>query len=179
MVTTRTSRLLVLLGAGAIALTACDKSVNGKAAPNAPASPSASTGNPFADRNQCALLDQILSGTGYPKAKSSIAQERKACVTQKSSGGLNATDVALLLQEDQRYDSDIKNTTQARSGSLGGRKFIEDPAELGSAGQCTISMSVQTDSRAIILVTGGKDTAASCKTAEDLATKLDPLLPKG
>ncbi|GAA1023166.1 MULTISPECIES: hypothetical protein [Amycolatopsis] len=73
---------LLTLGAAAILVTACDNSVNGKAAPSTPASQSASAGNPFAARNQCALLDQILGGAGYPPAKPSIAQERKACVTQ-------------------------------------------------------------------------------------------------
>lgn len=184
MKTSRVSTAFLLASAAALALTACDSPVNGAAQangtpPSTGSAPPASAENPFAARNQCALLDQILSGAGYPPAKPSIAQQRKACVTQKSSGGLNATNVGLLLQEQQRYDSDVKNTAQARSGSLGDRKFVEDPAELGAAGQCTISMSVQTSSRAIITVTGGNDTATSCKTAEDLATKLDPLLPKG
>ncbi|WP_406640683.1 hypothetical protein [Amycolatopsis sp. WGS_07] len=141
--------------------------------------PPASSGNPFSNRNQCALLDQILSGQGFPKATPSIAQGRKACAADKASGGINATAVALGLQEGQRYTDGIGSPDKVRSGKINGRPFIEEPAPLGSSGQCSIFMSVESGSRAIIIVTGGNDTAASCSTAEDLAKKLDPLLPKG
>ncbi|ATY09469.1 DUF3558 domain-containing protein [Amycolatopsis sp. AA4] len=179
----RTPKAALLLGSAALALTACGSTVDGTAQPSgtAPATPhpSASSGNPFSDRNQCALLDQILSGAGFPKAAPSIAQGQKACVTQKASGGINATSIGLLLQEGQRYTDNINNPGKARSGTLNGRSFIEEREPLGSSGQCSISMSVESSSRAIIIVTGGNDTAASCGTAEDLTKKLDPLLPKG
>lgn len=179
----RTPKATLLLGSATLALTACGSTVDGAAQPSGTPSvtypPSASSGNPFSERNQCALLDQILSGAGFPKAAPSIAQGQKACTTQKASGGINATDVALLLQEGQRYTDNINSPDKARSGKINGRSFIEEPEPMGSSGQCSISMSVESSSRAIIIVTGGNDTAASCGTAEDLTKKLDPLLPKG
>ncbi|MFE3172611.1 hypothetical protein ACFXPA_06030 [Amycolatopsis sp. NPDC059090] len=41
-----------------------------------------------------------------------------------------------------------------------------------------LKLAVEPNSRAIIDVTSGTDTDAACKTAEGLADKLDPLLPK-
>ncbi|WP_134667628.1 MULTISPECIES: DUF3558 domain-containing protein [unclassified Amycolatopsis] len=180
----RAVKAALLIGAAALVLTACDNTVNGAAQTNgttsaAPPSSSASSGNPFSERKQCALLDQILNGEGFPKAAPSLAQGRKACAADKASGGANATAVALALQEGQRYADGIGSPDKARSGKISGRPFIEEPEPMGSSGQCSISMSVESSSRALIIVTGGVDTSASCGMAEKLATKLDPLLPKG
>ncbi|WP_409183418.1 hypothetical protein F9C11_02955 [Amycolatopsis sp. VS8301801F10] len=170
----------VALGVAATTLTACDSSVNGDALPSTPApssAPTSSPANPFASRNQCALLDQILSGKGFPKATPTEAQAQRSCGSQ---GGkeTNFTAIGLLLQEGQRYSDNIRNPSKARSGKLNGRPFVEDPEPLGSSGQCSMFFAVEPNSRAVLDVTGGTDTAASCRTAEDLASKLEPLLPK-
>lgn len=175
----RKPKAVLLLGAAALALTACDSTINGAAQTSGTTSAAPPSANPFSSRDQCALLDQILNGQGFPKSAPSIAQGRKACETSKSSGGVNATTVALGLQEGQRYTDNIGSPDKVRSGKISGRPFIEEPEPMGSSGQCSIFMSVETTSRAIIIVSGGVDTSASCSMAENLATKLDPLLPKG
>ncbi|MGW7531971.1 hypothetical protein [Amycolatopsis sp. NPDC054798] len=161
-------------------MVACDKPIDGAAearhttAPPAPSSP----GNPFAARNQCALLDQILTGRGYPKAIPSVADSKRSCVTQKPGDGPDAGVVGLTLQDGQRYTDNIANPSKAHSGNVNGRPLIEEREPLGSSGSCVIKLAVATTSRAILDVTNGSDTDVACKAAESLATKLDPLLPK-
>ncbi|WP_409183419.1 hypothetical protein F9C11_02960 [Amycolatopsis sp. VS8301801F10] len=177
-------RLLALLGAAAIALTACDSSVDGVAAPRqtVPSIPSArpsSSGNPFSARNQCALLDQLLTGWGYAKARPSVADSKRSCAAQKPGGGPDATVVGLTLQDGQRYTDNVVNPSRTRTGKINGsRPVLEEREPLGSSGQCMLKLAVEPNSRAIVDVTGGTDTDAACKSAEDLADKLDPLLPK-
>ncbi|GAA1023168.1 MULTISPECIES: hypothetical protein [Amycolatopsis] len=184
MITSRTSSLLVLLGASAIALTACDNSVGGTAAPGqtasaAPSAPPPSSANPFSARNQCALLDQLLAGQGYPKAIPSVADSKRSCAAQKPGDGLDATVVGLTLQDGQRYTDNVANPSKTRTGKVNGtRPVLEEREPLGSSGQCMLKLAVEPNSRAIIDVTSGTDTDAACKTAEGLADKLDPLLPK-
>ncbi|MGW7531972.1 hypothetical protein [Amycolatopsis sp. NPDC054798] len=105
------------------------------------------------------------------------AQSKRSCASQGGKDA-NFTVVSLILQEGQRYTDDIQNPSKARSGKLNGRPFVEDPEPLRSNGQCSIFLAVEPNSRAVLDVTGGTDTAASCKTTEDLASKLEPLLPK-
>jgi hypothetical protein len=86
-------------------------------------------------------------------------------------------DVGLFLQEGRTYDDNIADPSTARRGDVNGRPSIEEPAPPSTPGQCTITMAVAPSSRAILIVTSGTDATAACQTAEDLATKLEPLLP--
>ncbi|WP_409466848.1 hypothetical protein [Amycolatopsis sp. GA6-003] len=166
-------------------LTACDNSVDGTAAPgqtasSTPSASSPSSGNPFAARNQCTLLDQLLAGQGYPKAIPSVADSKRSCAAQKHGDGLDSTVVGLTLQDGQRYTDNVVNPSKARTGKINGtRPALEEREPLGSSGQCMLKLAVPPNSRAIVDVTSGTDTDAACKTAQSLAEKLDPLLPKG
>jgi hypothetical protein len=128
--------------------------------------------------DQCALVDRLLAGKGFPKATPTIADSKRSCAAQKPSvGTVRGTDAGISLQSGQLYTDNINNPSTARRGNVNGRPSIEQPEPLGSPGQCQVGMAVASTSRALVLVTGGSDTAASCQTAEDLATKLEPLLP--
>ncbi|SEP51743.1 hypothetical protein SAMN04489732_11761 [Amycolatopsis saalfeldensis] len=85
--------------------------------------------------------------------------------------------VGLFLQEGRAYDENVSNPGTARGGKVNNRPSIEQPEPLGTSGQCSITMAVAPQSRAILDVESGSDTTGACQTAEDLATKLEPLLP--
>lgn len=182
MNTPGTRKILLTVAATAIVLTGCGGSVSGTATPNspsqsAPADSSVST-NPFASRNQCALLDQILAGKGFPKATPAVVQPQRSCDSQKPSvGTVRGMVVGVFLQEGRAYNDSINNPGTARGGNVNKRPSIEEPDPLSSSGQCSISMAVAPQSRAILDVVSGSDTDASCKTAEELAAQLEPLLP--
>ena len=162
-----------------ILLTGCDSSIGGTAAPSTPPASSAAGENPFPSRNQCALLDQILTGKGFPKATATLVDPKRTCAAHKLTvGTVDGADVSLSLQDGQLYTDNINVPSTARHGDVNGRPSIEQPEPLGSPGQCQVGMAVAQHSRALVLVTGGSDTTASCRTAENLAVALEPLLPK-
>ncbi|MBN9745259.1 DUF3558 domain-containing protein [Amycolatopsis sp. A1MSW2902] len=183
MIASRVPKTLLLLGAATVMLTACDKTVDGTAgtsqAPPPTAAPPASSENPFAARNQCALLDQILAGRGFPKATPSVADSQRSCVSKKPGDGPDAGVIGLTLQAGQRYTDNVADPSKAHAGNVNGRPLIEERQPIGSSGSCVIKLAVATNSRALIDVTNGSDTDVACAAARDLAVKLDPLLPKG
>lgn len=129
--------------------------------------------------NQCALLDELLAGQGFPKASPDVADPGHACGTSKpSSATTRGLDVGLNLQAGRGYKENITDPGKARTGDVNGRPAIEEPAPLGSPGQCSIVMSVEPGSRAIVDVSSGSDTTAACDTAKQLATQFEPKLPK-
>ncbi|WP_409466849.1 DUF3558 family protein [Amycolatopsis sp. GA6-003] len=169
--------ILISLGAIVGVLTACDSTVHGTAE-TGQAAPAASSSNPFAARNQCALLDQILADRGYPKAIPSIADSKRSCMAQKPGDGPDAGVIGLTLQDGQRYTDNIAEPSKAHAGNVNGRPLIEEREPIGSSGSCLIKLAVATNSRALIDVTNGSDTDVACEAARKLAVKLDPLLPK-
>ena len=180
MSTPRARTTLPTVAAAAILLAGCNSSVGGTANPDPPSSSASrsTSANPFSSRNQCALLDQILTGKGFPKATPSVAQPQRSCTSQKPSAGtVRGMNVGLFLQEGRAYDDGVSNPGTARGGNVNKRPSIEQPEPLGTSGQCSITMAVAPQSRAILDVESESDTAGACQTAEDLATKLEPLLP--
>ncbi|PKV92007.1 hypothetical protein ATK30_2795 [Amycolatopsis echigonensis] len=90
-----------------------------------------------------------------------------------------AAEVGIALQNGQKYTENIQNPHSAHEGNIDGRKLIEQRDLLGSPGGCQIGMEVGPNARALVIVLIGDDTAAACKKAEDVATALDKLLPRG
>ncbi|WP_084470288.1 DUF3558 family protein [Amycolatopsis benzoatilytica] len=173
---------LAALGTLGIMLAGCSGPVAGTAQPGKPATSVSAppSGNPFAARNQCALLDQILAGQGFPKATPSIADEKRACASQKpSTGTTSSIDVAIALQDGQLYTDNILRPDTARRGDINGRPSIEQPSPQNTTGQCQVGMAVEPRSRALVLVSSDLSTAEACAQAEKYATALEPLLPKG
>ncbi|MET9263128.1 DUF3558 family protein [Amycolatopsis sp. NPDC004079] len=181
MKTSRAKITLIALGALGIVAAGCSSPVSGTPQPDKPASSAATpkSGNPFAARNQCALLDQILTGQGFPKATPTVAQPERACASQKPSVGTErGMDVSLFLQEDRLYTDTVPHPETARRGDINGRPSIEEPEPQNSPGQCDITMAVEPHSRASLLVTTSLDTKTACAAAEKYATAVEPLLPK-
>ncbi len=87
-------------------------------------------------------------------------------------------DIALSLQAGRKYDENINNPDKASSGTVNSRPATEEREPLKSSGQCGINVQVKPDSTAAVLVGYSTDTEKACKTAEDVAAKVEPLLPK-
>jgi hypothetical protein len=167
-----------------LALAGCTSQVGGQANPSSTAAESTApstggaTDSPFADMNPCTVLDQVLAGEGFPQATPTLARSKESCGANKpTSGNTPGVDVSLSLQAGQNY-KDTVGKGQAAEGNVNGRPAIEEREPQNSSGQCGVWMDVQPDSRALVLVSSGSDTPTACKKVEEVAAKIEPLLPK-
>jgi hypothetical protein len=170
-----------------LSLSACTSQVGGQAAPSSQAgvsTPDTSTASgdpnsPFAGLNQCTMLDQALAGQGFPQAEPTIARAKETCrATKPTSGSTPGVDVALSLQAGQNYKDNVGNPSQASEGNVNGRPAVEEREPEHSTGQCGVWLEVKPNSRVLVLVSSGSDTASACKNVEEVAAKVEPLLPK-
>ncbi|MFE0311395.1 DUF3558 family protein [Amycolatopsis sp. NPDC058986] len=179
---------IMSLAIAVITLTACSSQVGGQASPSA-SSPAATRStpttadpsNPFAGMNPCTMLDQLLSGQGFPPAAPSLADKKHACdTTRPVNDPKGSASIGLGLYPGQKVNENINNPAKAKPGTIdaSGRPVVLQPEPLNSSGQCQINLQVATNSRMDVLVTSGLDTERACKMAGDLAEKVDPLLPK-
>ena len=166
-------------------LTACTSQVGGQANPSSTASVSTApesntTGsNPFSGLDSCALLDQALAGQGFPQAEPTVARSKESCrATKVATVDTPGADVALSLQAGQNYRDNVGNPSQASEGKVNGRPAVEDREPQHSSGQCGVWMEVQPKSRALVLLSASTDTESACKQTEEIAAKVEPLLPK-
>ncbi|WP_326957284.1 DUF3558 family protein [Amycolatopsis sp. NBC_01286] len=170
---------LVLL---TLVVSACDSKVGGTPqAADTPTSSAPTTGpsgttadNPFGDSDPCKLLDQVLAGQGYAAAKRSDADAAHNCDTKKTDYGV----VGLALQPGQTINQTITDPSKAVTGDVNGRAAVQERDALGGTGSCDVSMEVKPNSRATVLITlqtAGTDEA--CRLANDVSTKVEPLLP--
>jgi hypothetical protein len=128
--------------------------------------------------NPCTVLDQVLAGEGFPQATPTLARSKESCGANKpTSGNTPGVDVSLSLQAGQNY-KDTVGKGQAAEGNVNGRPAIEEREPQNSSGQCGVWMDVQPDSRALVLVSSGSDTPTASKKVEEVAAKIEPLLPK-
>ncbi|MEA5358984.1 DUF3558 family protein [Amycolatopsis sp., V23-08] len=172
----------------ALGLTACTSQVGGQANPSqsgsgtsTPTSASATDdpGNPFAGLSPCTVLDQVLTGQGFPKAAPTIADAKETCGASKdTSGNTPGVTVGLSLQAGGNYKDNVTNPQQASDGNVNGRPAVEEREPQHSPGQCAVRFQVKQDSRALLVISSGSDTATACKQAEEIAAKVEPLLPK-
>jgi len=173
------------IAAMALALVACTSQVGGQATPSttsatsAPTSNSADPANPFAGLTPCSLLDQALTGQGFPAAKPTVADAKESCGTSKSTvGNTPGMDIGLSLQVGRSYQDNVTNPGQASTGTVNNRPAIEEREPQSSSGQCAVRMDVQRTSRALLVVSASSDTESACKMVERIAEKVEPLLPK-
>jgi hypothetical protein len=180
-------RVPVVFVALAFFLTACTSQVGGQANPSSattestagPSSGTASADNPFAGFDQCAIVDKAVAGEGFPPATPALARSKETCGTQKlASGDTPGIVVGLSLQARQNYKDNVGNPSQASEGNVNGRPAIEEREPQNSSGQCGVWMEVKPNSRALVLVSASTDTATACKKVEEVAAKIEPLLPK-
>lgn len=182
MIARRVSVAFAALALG-FGLTACTSTVGGQANPSSTDStPSTSTAadpaNPFAGVDACTILDQALAGQGFPPGVPAVAAAEHSCRTSKpTSGDTPGIDLGLVLQAGGNYRDNVNNPDKASDGKVNGRPAIEEQEPLRAKGQCAIRFQVR-DSRALFSLTFGSDTAAACKKIEELAPKVEPLLPK-
>jgi hypothetical protein len=124
------------------------------------------------------MLDQALAGTGFPKAEPAVADPTHSCRASKpTSGDTPGQDVGLILQTGGNYKDNVNNPAQASDGKVNGRPAVEEREPLHVAGQCAVRFQVR-DSRALLSVSFGSNTAGACEKVEDIAPKVEPLLPK-
>ncbi|MGW4061852.1 DUF3558 family protein [Amycolatopsis sp. NPDC004747] len=181
-------RAAAVTAALAFALTACTSQVGGQANPSsqAPASTDSSTGsatadteNPFSGVSSCSILDQALAGQGFPKAEPLVANPKEGCRASKpTSGNTPGVDVGLSLNPGRGYKENVGNPSQASEGNVNGRPAVMEREPENSPGQCDVWLEVKPNSRAFVLLASGSDTAKACQLVEDIAAKVEPLLPK-
>lgn len=168
-------------------LSACDSKVGGTPqAAETPSSSSAATtkpsgatsDNPFGDMKACPTLDQALSGQGYPAAVPTTADAKRSCTTQKKTGD-ETIGVTLSLHAGQTINENIADPSKASTGTVNDRPAIQEREPIGAKGQCAIAMEVKPKSRALVAATLSYGTTdQACADVNDLATKVEPLLPK-
>lgn len=163
-------------------LTACTTMVGGQPSPSSPGSTANSTtadpSDPFAGMSACIILDQALAGQGFPQAVPGVASPQHSCHAFKpTSGDTPPLDIGLVLQAGGNYRDNVNNPAMASDGKVNERPAIEEQEPLKVKGQCAIRFQVR-DSRALLSLTYGSDTANACKQIENLAPKVEPLLPK-
>ncbi|MEU0533063.1 DUF3558 family protein [Amycolatopsis tolypomycina] len=169
----------------ALALAACTSQVGGQATPSSQptgstaASPGDATADPFAGVSSCSILDQALAGQGFPKAEPLVANPKQGCRTTKpASGNTPGVDVGLSLNPGRGYKENVGNPSQASEGNVNGRPAVLEREPENSPGQCDVWLEVKPNSRAFVLLASGTDTARACQLVEDVAAKVEPLLPK-
>lgn len=172
----------------AFGLAACTNEVGGLATPSSSlaGTPTSATGSaagdphsPFAGLSPCTIVDQALSGLGFPKAEPTVADAKESCRASKpTSGNTPGSDVAVSLQPGRGYKDNVGNAGQASEGTVNGRPAVEEREPLHASGQCGVWLEVKPSSRVLVLVSSGSDTPAACKLVEDVAAKVEPQLPK-
>ncbi len=188
MTSHRITAILTVAVCAALALAACTSQVGGQANPSStaagtdPSSAATSAGDPddpFASMKPCSLLDQALAGQGFPAAVPTVADAKESCAaTKPRAGDVSPIDLALSLQPGRGYKNNVSNPSQASEGTVHERAAVEVREPQQSPGQCGIWLDVKPQSRALVLVTSGSDTANACKLVEGFAEKIEPLLPK-
>nr|WP_243870016.1 hypothetical protein [Amycolatopsis granulosa] len=161
-----------LLAGLAVGLTACTATVNGSPSP-APGPPTTSTRDALGSLDACAVLDQLLAGQGFqPGERKTVRNE---CVASKSEYGA----LALAIDPVQGLAELQAQGPGAASLQINGRQALRT----GSAanGMCEVALAVGEHARALVVasITRSEVRAQVCTAAQELATKLEPLLPRG
>lgn len=170
----------------ALALSACDSKVGGTpqaaGTPSSSASttkPSGATGdNPFGEMKPCTTLDQALNGQGYPASVPTTADAARSCTTEKKTGD-ELTGVTISLHAGQTINENIADPSKASTGTVNDRPAVQEREPIGAKGQCAIAMEVKPKSRAVVSVALSYGTTdQACTDVNDIATKVEPLLPR-
>jgi hypothetical protein len=178
----RASGLVLATILTCLALAACTNTVSGNpgassASDGGSAPPSsATTVDPFAGVNLCALVDQGVAGQGFPPAQvDPDIKSKRQCITKKPELGT----VGIVVQVNVPYNSYFTAGASTKTGSVNDRPAVQVAGGTDDPFGCDIYMEVKPNSRAIVgdtLSTGTADDA--CVTARQIATKIEPLLPK-
>ncbi|GAA1940536.1 DUF3558 family protein [Amycolatopsis minnesotensis] len=165
----------VLAATLALAAGGCSTAVQGTPTPSNPAPQAGSSeANPLASVVSCDLLGKILQGLDYPPAAPDIINKKQACSTHKP-GGAN---VLLQVSPGFAYDERRTNPSKTKVGDIHGRKAIQ-VRDLGGAPRgCDVKLEVKPHSNVSITVISETTTEQDCSLVDELATRLEPMLPK-
>ncbi|MGV9363430.1 DUF3558 family protein [Amycolatopsis sp. NPDC003731] len=164
-----------------IALSACGSEVAGTPQAAGTSSSSASTtepsggsgDNPFTRLHPCTIVDQVLADDGFPAATPGTVDRERSCASNKP-GDAN---VGVALQDNAGYDQNIPAPSKASRGHVGPRNAIIEREGIGATGQCTISIEVKPNSRALVSLSGHGTTQEACDRVTAIAIKVEKLLP--
>jgi hypothetical protein len=173
----RSPVIVALLSLTAVAMSGCTSNVDGQPSTlTSPTPTSTSTSQiPLSSLDSCTLLDEALSGQGFPAGIPSIADPKQSCDTKKADYG----GVALDLVNGKTIDQNGEDPSKVQAGDVNGRRSIRIIESLGSQGDCEIQMEVKPNSLAAIVASLRSGTTAdACNFADNVAAKVEPLLPK-
>lgn len=177
MNTRRSPVAAALLSLTAITISGCVSNVDGQPSPPSSTTPPSTSSSqiPFSSFNSCTVLDKALSGQGFPAGNPSIADPKQACDTKKPTYG----GVTLDLVNGKTIDQNGEDPSKVQTGNVNGRRSIRITESLGSQGDCEVQMEVKPNSLAAVIASlAAGTTADACNFADDVATKVEPLLPK-
>ncbi|WP_215541382.1 DUF3558 family protein [Amycolatopsis sp. CA-230715] len=165
---------IILAATFALAAGGCSATIQGtpSTTPSRPAL--SSEANPLAALKPCDLLGQMVQGLNYPPVAPDIVNKELACSTRKSDGA----DIALLLNPGVPFTEQPTNAGSSRPGNIHGRRALQ-MRDLGKVkGGCAVRLEV--NPQANVVITAVSDTAAEqdCQLVDQLATRLEPMLPK-
>jgi outer membrane protein assembly factor BamA len=126
----------------------------------------------------CPTLDKALSGQGYPLSTPTAADAKRSCATQKKTAD-EVIGVTLSLQAGQTINENIADPSKASTGTVNDRPAVQEREPIGAKRQCAIMMEVKPESRAAVSVTLSYGTTdQACVDVNDIATRVEPLLPR-
>ncbi|WP_431928111.1 DUF3558 domain-containing protein [Amycolatopsis tucumanensis] len=164
-----------LLAGVALGLAACTATVDGAPAPD-PAVTASPTGTNASDLlrslDACTVLDQLLAGQGFqPGERKTVRNE---CVASKSEYGA----LAIALDPVQGLAELQAQEPRAMSTQVNGRSALQvgSPAD----GMCEVGLAVGEHARALVIASISRSDVRDqvCTAAQELAGRLEPLLPK-
>ncbi|NIH87388.1 DUF3558 domain-containing protein [Amycolatopsis granulosa] len=173
---TRMVRFAGVVAGMAVALVTagCSTVVSGSPAPAAGSASRNSVDPQEALRklDACALLDRLLTGEGFDPGERKTT--RNECVTTKIDYG--ARGIALdPVQGLADYQAQVPAATPVE---INGRRAVQGKPT--GQGSCEFALEVGEHARAMATaVISGTDESRVCTVAQELATKLEPLLPRG
>ncbi|MBA0124193.1 DUF3558 family protein [Haloechinothrix sp. YIM 98757] len=132
--------------------------------------------DPFTDLAACDLLDDILDDEDFPPGEKSSAGGKNACQSTKQGFG----SVSVNLQAEYQYDEFTYDSDKIFPGEVNQRRAVQIRDALDAGRSCDVSMEIEPDSRAIVGANMRHgDTDDACGFVEELAERLEPLLPEG
>lgn len=149
-------------------LAACSTTVDGRPAPAPRTTTRPTTAGPLDALNACTLLDQLLAGQGFTPGQP-IGTRNECGATKPGYGSVSiALDPAQGLTE----------TPGATPLEVNGRKALI--GEFTGPGTCEVVIEVAEHARAstTVVLLSAELQAEACSAAQDLATSLEPLLPR-
>ncbi|SNR68779.1 Protein of unknown function [Haloechinothrix alba] len=136
----------------------------------------ATSGDPLDGLEACDLLDDALEGEGFPPGEVETAGGENGCMSSKSGTGTAGLD----LQPGYVYDEFVFDKEKLHLGTVNQRHAMQIRDAIGAGGSCNVSMEVRPDSRAVVGVNMRHgDTDEACAFVEELAERLEPMLPGG